>query len=114
MERFTIVAACILAATVMFPAAQEPNPIELASDTLGTSRVSTLQFSAHGAIFSVGQSPNPNEAWPRVTLRSYEATINYETMSSRVDVVREQGAIPSRGGGQAFVGEQGLSQFVSG
>src|SRR5262249_37333096 len=64
--------------------------------------------------FSVGQNYTADEAWPRVTVKNYNALINYDTGSMRVELVREMGAVMPRGGGAPFFGEQRQVQVVSG
>jgi glyoxylase-like metal-dependent hydrolase (beta-lactamase superfamily II) len=107
----TLVIAGLLA---IHPAAQEPDRLKAAADAIGASTIKRLRVSAIGASYSVGQSPNPSEPWPRVTVKSYDAAIDYESASMRVDMVRVQGANPPRGGGQPFTGEQRQIQVVSG
>jgi hypothetical protein len=79
--------------------------IEDAARALGADSVKTLQFTASGATFSVGQNYTPSEPWPRVTLKRYTALIDYGTASMRLDLVREMGATMPRGGGVPFTGE---------
>jgi len=56
--------------------------LDNASKNMGT--VKSIQYSGNGSSFSVGQSINPNGAWPRAfNLKSYTRVINYDTMSSR-------------------------------
>ena len=109
----TLLAVCTLA-TVTRPAAQQADQLKAAADAIGASTIKRLHVSAIGAIYSVGQSPNPAEPWPRVSVKSYDAVIDYESASMRVDMVRQQGAVPPRGGGQPFTGEQRQIQVVSG
>ncbi|MEO8258022.1 MAG: MBL fold metallo-hydrolase [Acidobacteriota bacterium] len=114
MRRSTIlVAGCVLAA-VTRPSAQQIDPLKAAADAIGATSIKRLHVSAIGAIYSVGQSPAPAEPWPRVAIRSYDAVINYESASMRVDMVRTQGPVPPRGGGAPFTGEQRQIQLVSG
>jgi glyoxylase-like metal-dependent hydrolase (beta-lactamase superfamily II) len=49
-----------------------------------------------------------------VTVKSYTASINYDTGSMRQELVREMGATMPRGGGAPFTGEQRQVQVVSG
>jgi glyoxylase-like metal-dependent hydrolase (beta-lactamase superfamily II) len=109
----TLLAVCTLAA-VTRPAAQQPDQLKAAADAIGASTIKRLHISAIGSSYSVGQSPNPTEPWPRVAVKSYDAVIDYESASMRVDMVRVQGAVPPRGGGQPFTGEQRQIQVVSG
>ena len=95
-------------------AAANADVLKAAGEVLGVSLVKTIRFTGFGANFSVGQSPTPNEPWPRVTIKSYEALVDYDTPAMQIDIVREQGAVQPRGGGQPFTGEQRQQQVVSG
>src|SRR5438132_7444910 len=95
-------------------AAQQRNALQTAADTLGAARIKTLQITGSGANFSVGQNYLPNEPWPRVAVKSFTESINYDTGSMRIDLVREMGATMPRGGGAPFFGEQRQTQLVSG
>src|SRR5438094_9944229 len=94
--------------------AEDPSALKAAADALGADAIHTLQFTASGATFSVGQNFTPTDPWPRVTLKSYTAMINYETGSMRQDMVREMGAMMPRGGGVPFTGERRQIQAISG
>jgi len=107
----------LLTATLLaagHPSAQQVDRLRAAADLLGATSLKSLRLSGLGANFSVGQNPNPQDPWPRITIKSYDAAINYETASMRVEMLREQGPIPPRGGGQPFTGQQRLIQVVSG
>ena len=95
-------------------AAQQANALQTAADTLGAARIKTLQFTGSGQNFSVGQNYSPSEAWPPVTVKNYTGSINYDTGSMRVELLREMGAVMPRGGGGPFFGEQRQIQLVSG
>src|SRR3989449_6924494 len=94
--------------------AAQSNAVQTAADTLGAARIKTLQFTGSGQNFSVGQNYTPAEPWPPVTVKSYTASINYDTGSMRVELVREMGAVMPRGGGGPFFGEQRQIQVVGG
>ena len=111
LNRLAFVA--VFALTVLRPSAQVDR-IKAAADAIGATNLKTIRYTGIGANFSVGQSPNPKEPWPRVTVKSYEASINYDTASMRVEMLREQGAIAPRGGGVPFTGQQRVTQVVSG
>ena len=61
--------------------AQQRNALQATADALGAVKIKTLQFTGSGANFSVGQNYTPNEPWPRVEVKNYSASINYETGS---------------------------------
>src|ERR687888_382709 len=114
MRRSILVAFACLIATTQHPIAQQPDPIKVASDALGATALKTLRFTAFGSSFSVGQNPRPSEPWPKVAIKSYEALVDYDAAAMKVDMTRVQGAVPPRGGGQPFTGEQRQVQAVNG
>src|SRR5215471_8256758 len=84
-----------------------------ASKTMGVDALKTVQYSATGLDFALGQAPNPGSPWPRFTNKSYSRSINFETPASRVERVRIQGENPPHGGGQQpIVGEQPVNQTI--
>ena len=99
MRRLTILAFGWLLALATSSSAQQGEALKKAADALGASTIKTLQFTGSGANFSVGQNFTPSEPWPRVTVKSYSASINYDTGSMRQELVREMGTTMPRGGG---------------
>ena len=84
-----------------------------ASKAMGVDALKTVQYSATGHDFALGQAPNPNAPWPKFINKSYTRAIDFETPASKVDRVRLQGENPPRGGGQQpIVGEQTQSQTI--
>src|SRR5262245_55071336 len=84
-----------------------------ASKTMGVDALKTVQYSATGLDFALGQAPNPSSPWPKFVNKSYSRSINFETPASRVERVRVQGENPPRGGGQQpIVGEQPVNQTI--
>jgi glyoxylase-like metal-dependent hydrolase (beta-lactamase superfamily II) len=84
-----------------------------ASKAIGVGSLKTVQYSATGFDFALGQAPNPSSPWPKFIEKSYTRAINFETPASRVDRVRVQGENPPRGGGQQpLVGEQTQTQTI--
>ncbi len=95
------------------PAQDAKAVIAAASTALGVNVLKTVQFSATGLDFALGQAPNPSSPWPKFIEKSYTRAINFESPASRVDRVRLQGENPPRGGGQQpIVGEQPQSQTI--
>jgi hypothetical protein len=86
-------------------ASPEQTLFEAARAALGADAIRTLQFTASGATFSVGQNFTPEDPWPRVTLTRYTALIDYEHGSMRQELIREMGSAMPRGGGVPFTGE---------
>ncbi len=115
MRRVVFFAVAVLVALVSVPSAQQQaDKIKAASDYLGAENMKSVRYTGFGANYTVGQAYVPTDAWPKVNIKSYDAQINYETGAMQLDLVREMGATPPRGGGVAFVGEQRQQQFVAG
>ena len=77
--------------------------------------VKSLQYTGNGAYFFFGQSVAPGAPWPRFNLKTYTRSINYDTPAMRDEFVRTQADPAARGGGGIpLVGEQRLTQGLSG
>src|SRR3954471_10952248 len=109
---FGLIALVALAAAT--PSAQEAAAvIGNASKTLGVDTLKTVQYSATGYDFALGQAPNPSSPWPKFVNKSYSRTIDFETPAAKVERVRAQGETPPHGGGQQpIVGEQPVNQTI--
>ncbi|MES2262400.1 MAG: MBL fold metallo-hydrolase [Pseudomonadota bacterium] len=64
--------------------------LQSASEKLSVSGTRTIEFSGNGKWFQFGQAPAPALAWPQFDVSAYQASINYETASARVQIVRKQ------------------------
>ena len=64
----------------------------------------------------MGQNFSTVDDWPRVDLKTYTATIDYENKAASEDYIRVQGKNPPRGGGAGFPiqGEPRTQNFVNG
>jgi glyoxylase-like metal-dependent hydrolase (beta-lactamase superfamily II) len=111
---FSAVLGLALVAATVAPSAQDAAAVvAAASKAMGVEVLKTVQFSATGFDFALGQAPNPSSPWPRFPNKSYTRAIDFVTPASRVDRVRVQGENPPRGGGQQpIVGEQKQSQTI--
>jgi len=84
-----------------------------ASKAMGVETLKTVQYSATGFDFALGQAPNPNAPWPKFINKTYTRAIDFGVPSSRVDRVRLQGENPPHGGGQQpVIGEQPQNQTI--
>ena len=101
-----------LALATAAPSAQDAaTVIGGASKALGVDTLKTVQYSATGFDFALGQAPNPSSPWPKFINKSYTRAVDFEKGASKVDRVRVQGENPPHGGGQQpIVGEQPQSQ----
>ena len=110
-----LMAAMVLLSPLAVGAQEGRAALEKVSAALGAASVKTLQFTASGSNFAVGQSYAPGVAWPRINVKSMTRTVNYETRSLRDEFVRTQALDPPRGGGgQPISGEQRQNFNVSG
>jgi len=89
--------------------------LEAAAAAMGAADMKSIQYSGTGWQGAVGQNVSPDQDWPRTELASYTRTIDFETQSSKEEMVRRQGPYPARGGGGVPIqGEQRVTRFVSG
>jgi hypothetical protein len=106
-------------AALMFggAAAQDARGVLQAMDkATGASKVNSIQYNGTGWISFIGQNFSTVDDWPRVDLKSYTATIDYENKAGSEDYIRVQGKNPPRGGGAGFPiqGESRVQNFVNG
>jgi glyoxylase-like metal-dependent hydrolase (beta-lactamase superfamily II) len=84
-----------------------------ASKAMGVETLNTVEYSATGFDFVLGQAYNPSSPWPKFINKSYTRVIDFRTPASKVDRIRVQGENPPRGGGQQpIIGEQSQSQTI--
>lgn len=73
----------------------------------------TVEYTATGFDFVVGQNYSGASPWPKFINKSYTRQIDFQTPASRVDRIRMQGENPPRGGGQQpVIGEQTQNQVI--
>src|SRR5882762_484138 len=114
MKRNVLAGLSLAVALVWTTSAQDAKGvIASASKAIGADTLKTVQYSATGHDFALGQAPNPSAPWPKFINKSYTRAIDFETPASRVDRVRVQGENPPHGGGQQpIVGEQPVNQTI--
>jgi glyoxylase-like metal-dependent hydrolase (beta-lactamase superfamily II) len=87
--------------------------IATASKAMGVDALKTVQYSATGYDFALGQAPNAASPWPKFVNKSYSRSVNFETPASQVNRVRAQAENPPRGGGQQpVIGDQPQNQTI--
>src|SRR5260370_11778194 len=92
--------------------------LQAADKAISASAVNSVVYSGTGWMGAVGQSfatEGDGSDWPRTDFKSYNATIDYPSKSSKEEHVRVQGNNAPRGGG--FVplqGEVHTTNLVSG
>ncbi len=77
MSGGAILFGCTMLTLAVLMVAQQPDALTAAARSLDASSIRTLQFTGSGATFTVGQNFTPADPWPRVTVKSYIARINY-------------------------------------
>src|SRR5438552_1355789 len=114
MVRRSAIGLALTAGLVWSVSAQDAQTVIAgASKAMGVDALKTVQYSATGYDFALGQAPNPSSPWPKFINKSYTREINFETPASRVERVRAQGENPPRGGGQhPIVGDQPQTQTI--
>ena len=103
----------VLAAALSAPAiAQDANTV-IANALKSMGDLRSVEYSATGYDFVLGQNYNGASPWPRFINKSYTRLIDFQIPASRVDRVRTQGENPPRGGGQQpVIGEQSQNQVI--
>ena len=112
---FALVVVLLIPSNLFAQSADKSAVLENAAKAMGATGMKSIQYSGSGFNFALGQSARPFTPWPRFNVKSYTRVINYETASSREEMIRTQFENPPRGGGQQpIVGEQRQVQLVSG
>jgi glyoxylase-like metal-dependent hydrolase (beta-lactamase superfamily II) len=106
--------ATLLSAFVGVSAAQDAKTVlGDASKALGADTLNTVEYSATGFDYVLGQAYNPSSPWPKFINKTYTRAIDFRTPASKVDRIRMQGENPPRGGGQQpVIGEQPQTQTI--
>ena len=114
MVRKLVTGLAVVAVLTWTASAQDARQaIQSASQAMGVDALKTVQYSATGYDFALGQAPNPSSPWPKFINKSYTRSIDFEKRASQLQRVRMQGENPPRGGGQQpIVGEQPQNQTI--
>ena len=96
MLRKGLIGAVLLATAAATTGAQAPTPprdvrtlLTAAAKAIGADRVTTIQYSGGGMIGALGQPFNPAENLPRFVVSNYTRLIDYGSLSSREEYVRQ-------------------------
>ena len=123
MRRMTVLAgACVLTLAGSSVFAQQARgsatpqgpTLQSALAALNAVPLRTVQFTANGRSFVLGQPPTAADPWPMRQVKSYVAQIDYGTHSMRIEQVLTMPTPPPRGGGGVITGEQRQVQYVRG
>ena len=72
--------------------------LERAAAAMGATNLKTLRYAGDGTGYTFGQAYKPGLAWPRINIRSFARTVNYDTGSMRDEILFSR-AEPLGGGG---------------
>jgi glyoxylase-like metal-dependent hydrolase (beta-lactamase superfamily II) len=87
--------------------------INASSKAMGADNLNTVEYSATGSDFVLGQAYRPDAPWPKFINKSYTRALDFRVPASRVERIRMQGENPPRGGGaQPLRGEQPQNQTI--
>ena len=122
MRRMTVLAgACVVLLAGASLVAQQGRSTTAAGPTLqsavaalNVTSLRSVQFTATGRSFVLGQPATATEPWPARQIKSYTAQIEYVTNSMRIEQVVTMPTPAPRGGGAAITGEQRQVQYVRG
>src|SRR4051812_28463537 len=99
-------------AVIVTPAAAQDAKsfLQAADKAMGASSVNSVSYSGTGTIHYPGQSFETNADWPGAPIKTYSATIDYGSKSSKENYTTDTNN-PSRGGG---IRNAQVADFTSG
>jgi len=100
MKNVLLITLLATAAARLELAAQDAKAaVEAASAAVGATNLQAVQYTGTGSTYGFGQAVSPGGPWPRFTLTSYVARINYSAPAAREEMARIDDENPPRGGG---------------
>lgn len=100
MHRLTALAFGLVAVVAIVTSAacarQASGTLQAATAALGANEMKSIGLSGTGRWYQFGQAPNPTLGWPQFDVSNFTASINYDTASARVQMVRKQTLEPGR------------------
>ena len=109
-SRSLLIAASVMSLSL---AAQDAKTV-LQSAAKAMGDVKSIQYSATGHLYALGQAFTPTSGWPQNNLTSYTRTIDYGSRSSKEELTQVEPSPPRLGGAAPFAGEQKQINLVSG
>ena len=104
--------AALLGAASAGVSAADP-ALDRAATAMGATGLKSIRYSGDGVGYTFGQAYKPGLPWPKINVRSFVRTVNYESGSMRDEIVFARGEALG-GGGYAHVAPQRNEQYVSG
>ena len=94
MRRTFLIALTLACAAATATAQDAKSVLEATIKNLGEVR--SLQYSGSGAQFTLGQSVSPDTPWPRVELKSFTRTVDYDRQATRNEAVGPNGPLATQ------------------
>jgi hypothetical protein len=88
--------------------------LERIAKAMGATNLKSIEITASGVDYAVGQSVVPGAPWPRFNVTDFTRTVDYQASALRDEFVRTRAEDPPRGGGVPIRGEQRVRAFLSG
>jgi len=109
-----MMAAMLVAGLSWVISAQDAQTIiNNASKAIGADTLKTVEYSATGFDYALGESDSPTTPWPKWIVKSYTRQVDFDRSASKSDRVRMQGEKPMRGGNtQPMIGEVHANQTI--
>ena len=105
--------AAVLAAVLSSASLAQDATTVIANASKAMGDLHTVEYSATGYDFVLGQNYNGASPWPKFINKSYTRLIDFQVPASRIDRVRTQGENPPKGGGQQpVIGDQSQNQTI--
>src|SRR6188472_128315 len=106
-HRFWLLAVAASLATTPALAQDARAVLQAAAANMGIANLKSIQYSGNGWIGAVGQNYTPADDWPHFEMTGYTRTIDFDSNSSKEEMVLRQGNYVARGGGGTpIAGEQ--------
>jgi len=103
MSRIILVVLASALTTAAHLMAQQSSTLDAAAKALGTASLQSLQFTATGQAFVLGQPPTASEPWPLRPIKSYRVSLDYGTNAMRLEQVLTMPTPQPRGGGAPLI-----------
>ena len=76
--------------------AQDAKPVlNTTTRAFGGDTVKTVHYAGSGSSYIVASGPVPPAGWPHTVMKSYVRDLNLERVTSKVELVREEGTPPT-------------------
>jgi glyoxylase-like metal-dependent hydrolase (beta-lactamase superfamily II) len=95
MYRKTLIAMTLIFAFCVVASAQDAKGV-LESTIKNMGDVKSIQYSGSGAQFALGQGASPDSPGPRVEVKSFTRTVDYDKLASRNEAAGAQGPLATQ------------------